>query len=113
MTYTTKQGNRVSCLALTGFTAIGKGVQLINGSPYAKTEQPCQLAYLPPYDDRLTQLDLGGRGENIGHHWALTECLLKTPSRQAIGAGRNEKELAANFTCCSCRRKLKIGVRLY
>ncbi len=31
MTYTTRQGSGVSCLAQTGFAAFGKGVQLISG----------------------------------------------------------------------------------
>ncbi len=32
LTYTTRQGSRVSCLAQTAFAAFGKGVQLISGS---------------------------------------------------------------------------------
>ncbi len=43
LTYTTRQGRRVSCLAQTGFAAFGKGVQLISGSPYAETEQLSRL----------------------------------------------------------------------
>ncbi len=38
-TYTTKQGNRVSCLAQTGFAAFVKLMQLVSGPPYAETEQ--------------------------------------------------------------------------
>ncbi len=37
--YTTKQGNRVNCLALTGFTAFGKWGQLSPRPPYAETEE--------------------------------------------------------------------------
>ncbi len=43
LTYTTRQGRRVSCLAQTCFAAFGKGVQLISGSPYAETEQLSRL----------------------------------------------------------------------
>ncbi len=43
LTYTTRQGIRVSCLAQNGFAAFGKGVQLISGSPYAETEQLSRL----------------------------------------------------------------------
>ncbi len=39
LTYTTRQGSRVSCEAQTGFAAFGKRVQLISGSPYGETEQ--------------------------------------------------------------------------
>ncbi len=49
LTYTTRQGSRVSCVAQTGFAAFGKGVQLISGSPYAETEQ---AVYLPPHYDK-------------------------------------------------------------
>ncbi len=38
LTYTTRQGSRVSYLAQTGFAAFSKGVQLISGSPYAEIE---------------------------------------------------------------------------
>ncbi len=31
------------CLAQTGFAAIGKGMQFVSGSPYAKTELPSRL----------------------------------------------------------------------
>ncbi len=41
--FTTRQGSRVSCLAQNGFTAFGKGVQLISGSPYAEAEQLSRL----------------------------------------------------------------------
>ncbi len=44
LTFTTKQGSRVSWLAQMGFTAFGKGVQLISGSPYDETEELCRLA---------------------------------------------------------------------
>ncbi len=43
LTYTTRQGSRVSCVAQTGFAAFVKGVQLISGSPYAETEQLSRL----------------------------------------------------------------------
>ncbi len=43
LTYATRQGSRVSCLAQTGFAAFGKGVQLISGSPYAEAEQLSRL----------------------------------------------------------------------
>ncbi len=43
LTYTTRQGSRVSCVAQTGFAAFGKGVQLISGSPNAETEQLSRL----------------------------------------------------------------------
>ncbi len=46
LTYTTRQGSRVSCVAQTGFAAFGKEVQLISGSPYAETEQLSRLT--PP-----------------------------------------------------------------
>ncbi len=38
------QGSGVSCLAQTGFAAFGKGVQLINGSPYDESEQRFRLS---------------------------------------------------------------------
>ncbi len=43
MTFTTRQGSRVNCLAQIGFAAFDKGVQLISGSPYAETEQLSRL----------------------------------------------------------------------
>ncbi len=43
LTYTTRQGSRVSCVAQTGFAAFGKGVQLISGSPYAETKELSRL----------------------------------------------------------------------
>ncbi len=39
LTYTTRQGSRISCLAQTGFAAFGKGVQLTSGFPYVGTEK--------------------------------------------------------------------------
>ncbi len=45
LTYTTRQGSRVSCVAQVGFAAFGKGVQLISGSPYAETEQLSQFSH--------------------------------------------------------------------
>ncbi len=41
LTYTTKQGSRVSWFAQTDFAAFGKGAQLISKSPFAETEQLC------------------------------------------------------------------------
>ncbi len=44
LTYTTRQGSRVSWLAQPGFaTSFGKGVQFISGSPYAETEKLSRL----------------------------------------------------------------------
>ncbi len=43
LTYTTRQGTWVSCLALTGFAAFGKGVQLISMSICAETKQLSRL----------------------------------------------------------------------
>ncbi len=52
LTYTTKQGSRVSWLAQTVFTAFGKEVQLlISGSPYAEIEQLSRLTLPPHYDN--------------------------------------------------------------
>ncbi len=49
--HTSKQGNLVSFLAQTGFTAFVNGVQLISGSPYAEAEQISQLCIA---DDSLS-----------------------------------------------------------
>ncbi len=38
LTYTAKQGSRISGLAQTVFADFGKGVQLANGPPYDETE---------------------------------------------------------------------------
>ncbi len=43
LTYTTKQGSRVSWSARTGLAAFGKGVQLISGSLFVETEQRSRL----------------------------------------------------------------------
>ncbi len=50
--YSTRQGSWVSYLAQTGFAAFDKGVQLISGTHYAETEQPRQVVYLPPHEDK-------------------------------------------------------------
>ncbi len=44
--YNSKQGCRVLGLAQTGFTAFGKGVQLIHGPPYDETKHFFQLTSL-------------------------------------------------------------------
>ncbi len=74
LTYTTRQGSRVSCLAQTGFAAFGKGVQLIRGSPlcWNRTTFPTYLS--KRYTCHLmmirNSLDLGGCGELWTRHGA-------------------------------------------
>ncbi len=46
LTYTTRQGSRVSCVAQTGFAAFGKGVQLISGPPYALPRGKRQILFV-------------------------------------------------------------------
>ncbi len=66
LTYTTRQGSRVSCLVLTGFAAFGKGAQLlISGFPYAETKQLSQSTSLSGVLATTPKLDLGRRGEEI------------------------------------------------
>ncbi len=69
LTYTTRQGSRVSCLAQTAFAAFGKGVQLISGSSYAETEQLSEINLAKRYTCHLmmisNSLDLGGCGKTL------------------------------------------------
>ncbi len=66
LTYTTRQGSRVSCLDRTGFAAsFGIGVRLlISGShpPMLKPNnfhgQSRQAVYLPPHDDKPPKSEL-------------------------------------------------------
>ncbi len=46
LTYTTKHGNRDSCLAPAGCAGFGKMVLLIGEFPFAETEQPLRLTSL-------------------------------------------------------------------
>ncbi len=70
LTFTTRQGSRVSCLAHTGFPAFGQRVQFVSGSTYAETEQHSLLT--SPSGIVATwwcnnRLDLCGRGEGIAY----------------------------------------------
>ncbi len=64
VTYTTRQGSRVSCLDQTGFVAFGKEVELFSGSlPMLKSNNIRDQPQLPQVEKRA-KLNSGDRGED-------------------------------------------------
>ncbi len=81
LTFTTKQGSRVSWLAQTGFAAFGNEVQLISVSPYVETEDftdlPRHVVYLPLI---MIIYQNWAKGD-IAHPLALIKCLPSRPGK--------------------------------